>query len=398
MSGPSTVATESSKSTMVVTADSSTTSATPAASAAPTGWARSNRSSIPSPWWSRSSADGSSGDAAVAVQGGGVAQADAGSIGPLGDERPRGRVHGVAHDLGMRPTPERHDVVEEGARPGDDACAAGRIVRPGLGQVAHGVGAVERVVQRTPPRVGGVDGVAGVRRRHDELRTRQRGDLGVHARRVDLERLPARHQVADRVEERPVGGGIVGLGGMGPVPLVDLRLQPIAHGQHLAMPGREGPHELGQPVPDLVRGDARARHELGGHEVEEGRVDPQAADLDVRSRYSAVTPSPFAQSGVEQRHEGVHASVAGIGVSVSRPSSTNAPISGSISRGRPASTSCSIDVLWAPTFSAPSMRCSMEIRRRSPSSLGDLAGLPHHLAPPARASTGSGRSRRGSPR
>ena len=35
--------------------------------------------------------------------------------------------------------------------------------------------------------------------------------------------------------------------------------------------------------------------------------------------------------------------------------------------GRPASTSCSIDVLWAPTFSAPSMRCSIEIRSRSPS-------------------------------
>ena len=235
--------------------------------------------------------------AAVAVEGGGVTQAGAGAVGALGDERPRGRVDGVAHDVGVRAVLERHDVVEEGARPGDDAGAAGRVVRTGLGQVAHGVGAVERVVQRTPPRVGRVDGVAGVRRRHDELRSRERGDLGVHAGRVDLERLPARHQVADRLEERPVGGGVVGLGGVGAVPLVDLRLQPIAHGQHVAMSGRERPHQLGQPVPDLVGGDARPRYELGGHELVEGRVDSQAAHLDVaRSAHGASLRSRASSS------------------------------------------------------------------------------------------------------
>ena len=194
LSAPSTVATESSKSTIVVTADSSTTSVMPAASAAPTGWARSITISMPSPWCSSSSADGSCGVAAVADEGVELPQAAARAVGPLGDERPRRRLDGVAHDVGVRAVRERHDVVEEGPHPRDDAGAAGRVVRPGCGQVAHGVGAVQRVVQRAPPGVGRVERVAGVRRRHDELRPGERGDLGVDAGGVDRERLPGRRR------------------------------------------------------------------------------------------------------------------------------------------------------------------------------------------------------------
>src|SRR3954466_12447084 len=47
---------------------------------------------------------------------------------------------------------------------------------------------------------------------------------------------------------------------------------------------------------------------------------------------------------------------AGAGTPVRPASSTTAPMIASISRGLPASRSCSIDVLWWPTRQAPSMR------------------------------------------
>src|ERR1051325_1175160 len=58
--------------------------------------------------------------------------------------------------------------------------------------------------------------------------------------------------------------------------------------------------------------------------------------------------------------------VLGMGTPRRVPSSTTAPTTGSSSSGRPASRSCSIDVLWSPTFSAPAILCSIEIGRSIP--------------------------------
>src|SRR5438270_786020 len=57
----------------------------------------------------------------------------------------------------------------------------------------------------------------------------------------------------------------------------------------------------------------------------------------------------------------------GAGVSVRRASSSTAPTSASSSVARPASMSCSIEVLWAPTRAAPSMRRSSGTRSAMPS-------------------------------
>ena len=57
----------------------------------------------------------------------------------------------------------------------------------------------------------------------------------------------------------------------------------------------------------------------------------------------------------------------GVGVSVNRASSTTEPSSASISSVRRASTSCSIEVLWCPTRSAPAMRFSIGTRKVMPS-------------------------------
>ena len=57
----------------------------------------------------------------------------------------------------------------------------------------------------------------------------------------------------------------------------------------------------------------------------------------------------------------------GVGTPAMPPSSTTEPTSASSSSARPASTSCSIEVLCAPTASAPAMRCSSVILKRTPS-------------------------------
>ena len=56
-------------------------------------------------------------------------------------------------------------------------------------------------------------------------------------------------------------------------------------------------------------------------------------------------------------------------MSVNRASSITEPSSASVSSGRAASTSCSIEVLWWPTRSAPAMRFSMGTRKVMPSLL-----------------------------
>ena len=88
-------------------------------------------------------------------------------------------------------------VVEEGPPAGDHLGAARRVVRrPALAPVVLGdrVGAVERVVERAPPRVGRVRGEPGVQRRHHQLRAGLHGDLVVDPVGLDRRRRPARRR------------------------------------------------------------------------------------------------------------------------------------------------------------------------------------------------------------
>ena len=62
----------------------------------------------------------------------------------------------------------------------------------------------------------------------------------------------------------------------------------------------------------------------------------------------------------------ITASSAGVGIWVRRPISCTTATSGSISIGRPRSRSCSIEVLCAPTLSAPSIRRSTSTRNLTP--------------------------------
>jgi hypothetical protein len=72
--------------------------------------------------------------------------------------------------------------VEIAAGAGHDPGAAGAVVAAAADRAAllrDRIGAVEGIVERAPAGIGGIEGVAGVRDRHDELRSRDAGDLVV---------------------------------------------------------------------------------------------------------------------------------------------------------------------------------------------------------------------------
>ncbi len=129
----------------------------------------------------------------------------------------------VAGGVRMRAAFERRRLIEEAARIGDHLGAALRVVaRPGRPGLRNRVGAVERVVERAPARIGSVERVARVEHRHHQLRAGLARQLvvDVGGRRLHIGRR--RHQVADRLEKAAVGRHVGDRTRVAGMPLVEL--------------------------------------------------------------------------------------------------------------------------------------------------------------------------------
>ena len=205
---------------------------------------------------------GSGGVTTVASEDAGPGQADRAA----GHVRSEGAaLDPVGEDVSMRTAGQRHCLVQEIPRPGDDLLAAGRVVSTGPGRaflLRNGVGAVEGVVQAAPARVGGIEGVARVGHRHDELGSRDLRDLVVDMRRLDAEVGPLGHEIADVGEKATVLVGIDGLAAAGAVPRVDLGLQRPATGKEVAVHGREVVEESVEFLPEGVAREVKSRQNL----------------------------------------------------------------------------------------------------------------------------------------
>src|SRR5690606_33354957 len=147
-----------------------------------------------------------------------------------------------AGGIGVRAVFQRSGFIEEGACVGNDLGAANFVVTRTLAGAAFfgdGVGAVERVIQRAPAGVGGVQGEARVHDRHHQLRAGHAGDFFVDVLGGGLEVFGFGQQVADFLEKSLVGSGVVGLTGTSLVPGIDLCLQLVTLGQQRAVLRRQ---------------------------------------------------------------------------------------------------------------------------------------------------------------
>ena len=71
----------------------------------------------------------------------------------------------------MRGANQRRDPVEEIASPGDDQAAARGIVSfDGRIGRRQRIRAIERVIERAPARIGGIERITRIGDRHDQLR------------------------------------------------------------------------------------------------------------------------------------------------------------------------------------------------------------------------------------
>lgn len=160
---------------------------------------------------------------------------------------------------------ERRGLVEHLAREFDDLGAAHGVVALALFGTAgfgNGIGAVERVVQRTPARVGGVERVACVEDRHYQLRAGLQRELGIDVRGGGLRALGLRQQVADLLEEGAVGRHVGDGAGVLLVPGVELGLQAVAFGQERDVLRREVMDDGVEAFPENIAGHAAGGQDL----------------------------------------------------------------------------------------------------------------------------------------
>ena len=176
----------------------------------------------------------------------------------------------IALGVLMRTAVERGGVIEEGARPGDHFRAALRVVAGaafGAVGVWDRICAVKGVVQAAPTGVGGVERIARIHHRHDELRACDIRDLIIHIRGFDDEIRAFGQQIADFGQVSLVGVRIPGPTFAGAMPGVDLGLQIVAHGQQLAVSWRKAGDKRRQARPERRRFNARSRQSFGFDEV-----------------------------------------------------------------------------------------------------------------------------------
>ena len=179
---------------------------------------------------------------------------------------------------------ERHRVVEDPGSALDDPLRAGRVevwsafraVR-----VGHRVGAVERVVEASPARVGRVQRVAGRAQRHHELRSGDARDLGIHVPGRDLESPgPPVRQVADAGEELPHFDQVDLAAAVLAVPFVDFPLQGVAPFEQLAVFRPQFGHDGGERGPESLGIDSGAGRRLVTHEIVQRFRYCEATDRD----------------------------------------------------------------------------------------------------------------------
>ncbi len=194
------------------------------------------------------------------------------------------RFHGVALAAHVRACLQRRRAVEHVAAVVDDFGAAlGVVARAFFATVglADRIGAIQRVVQRTPTGVGSVQGVTRVQDRHDQLWASQLGQLGVHVGGGGLGVFGLGHQIANLREVFAVGLHGLALShraGVGGVPLVHGSLDAVTLGQQGDVFRGQVGHDVVEAFPELVFVHAGGGQHLVVDETQQGVGHLQVVD------------------------------------------------------------------------------------------------------------------------
>ena len=154
----------------------------------------------------------------------------------------------------MRALLQGRDPVEEIAAPGDDFSAALGIIAFGGGiRRRKSVRSVKRVIRRAPAGVGGVQRIAGVGDRHDELRPGLGRDLGIDIGRADFEIIARAARDSRSRSGRPCRPRRREFAAPFAMPGVDLRLQVVPPGEQGAIARRQIDQETFEAGPESLR-------------------------------------------------------------------------------------------------------------------------------------------------
>mmetsp|Transcript_582 Transcript_582/g.1501 ORF Transcript_582/g.1501 Transcript_582/m.1501 type:complete len:782 (+) Transcript_582:167-2512(+) len=179
---------------------------------------------------------------------------------------------------------EREGLVEECVSVLEDLGTTHRVVALALlgavGLRRTSISAIESIEKRSPTGVCGVESVARVIHRDDQLRSRGHGDLRVHTLGGNLEGGSLRHDVADRGEECGVVGGIEVIL-VGKAVRVDLGLDGITFAEQSLVLGSEFLKQGLERLEDLGGRDAGAWGDLLLEDLAESTVDLEATDTHV---------------------------------------------------------------------------------------------------------------------
>ncbi|MHC3926378.1 hypothetical protein ACMZ4W_01481 [Brevundimonas naejangsanensis] len=186
----------------------------------------------------------------------------------------------IGRRLSVRSGGQRRRLIQKGAGAGDDARAALDVIAARLRRLAQRIGAVKRVVQAAPARIGRVQQIAGVGQRHDQLRPGHGGDLGVDVRRLGLHAVALWLDVADFAQIGLIGR-LIRLARIGAVPVVQPVLKLVAALQQLTVAAAEAGQQPLHPGPEGGGAHTRIRRRLIAHESVKLDGDLQAAVADI---------------------------------------------------------------------------------------------------------------------
>ena len=208
--------------------------------------------------------------------------------------------HAVAAGIPVRALGQGHGLVQKVAGKGHHLGTAQRVVaraflRPVL--VADHIGAVQRVVQRTPAGIGRVQGVAGIHDGHHQLRAGHAGQLGIHVFGRGLHALGGLNHVANLGQKLLVSRHVGNRAGVGLVPGVQLFLQALALGQQGGVFRCQIAHQGIKPLPESGRVQAGARQHLGVDKLVQNVSHLQAVRRNTSSHGNPLSKKPKIREG-----------------------------------------------------------------------------------------------------